>query len=247
MKKLNELLEKHVLPVIPFKTAKDPNLKPWNSKLGGLPYLPQNCDYPKNINGETGHFLAQINLAECGHFPHLPNQGLLQFFISDWNDGYVHYYPEVLENEALLNTNIICPEDEDDDLPFVEEDYQGKIIFEALQYQKPTRDEIFFRPELIGEREINDELWQAISDWENEECFPNGNQIGGYPFFVQSDPRHDWDELNYILLFQLDSDNQQTNKWEINWGDGGVGAFFIPKDDLKHLDFSRVAFCAACF
>ncbi|BDC97138.1 hypothetical protein TRSA_22370 (plasmid) [Treponema saccharophilum] len=56
------------------------------------------------------------------------------------------------------------------------------------------------------------------------------HQIGGLPFFTQSDVRREGD----VLLFQMDSEG------EIGWGDMGIANFFISLSDLKAHDFTNV-------
>ncbi|MEE1943747.1 DUF1963 domain-containing protein [Pedobacter sp. KR3-3] len=47
-------------------------------------------------------------------------------------------------------------------------------------------------------------------------------------------------ESNYLLLFQLDSDEH------IMWGDTGVANFFIDPTDLANKDFSKVPYHWDC-
>ena len=71
------------------------------------------------------------------------------------------------------------------------------------------------------------------------------HQLGGYPFFTQSDPRPgEYDDLD-VLLFQLDSDYQKK-KDLVLWGDCGVANFFISREALKRRDFSRVCYNWDC-
>ena len=55
--------------------------KPWDSKLGGCPYLKSIEDFPTDENGKPMLFLAQINLADLENLVELPEKGLLQFFV----------------------------------------------------------------------------------------------------------------------------------------------------------------------
>ena len=68
------------------------------------------------------------------------------------------------------------------------------------------------------------------------------HQLGGYPYFTQTDPRWGgaYPDLD-VLLFQLDSQLAE-NRGEpdlVLWGDCGVGNFFISREALKKRDFSR--------
>ena len=74
-----------------------------------------------------------------------------------------------------------------------------------------------------------------------------GHWLFGYAYFTQNDPRDYMVDLqDYILLFQMDSDYSAERKSEIMWGDSGVGNFFIKKDDLQKLDFSKVMYNWDC-
>jgi uncharacterized protein YwqG len=71
-----------------------------------------------------------------------------------------------------------------------------------------------------------------------------GHRLSGYPYFTQSDPRGDKKNIqDYILLFQLDTDDAEN---DIMWGDSGVGNFFIHPEDLKKRDFSKVFYNWDC-
>lgn len=61
-----------------------------NSHLGGLPRLPESCEWPRTSSGTPLHFLAQIDCADIGFKTALPNRGVLFFFGRDdceqiWN------------------------------------------------------------------------------------------------------------------------------------------------------------------
>ena len=73
------------------------------------------------------------------------------------------------------------------------------------------------------------------------------HQLGGYPYFTQSDPRPGkYDDLD-VLLFQMDSDyDDERKKYTVLWGDAGVANFFINREALKRRDFSRVAYTWDC-
>ena len=66
-----------------------------------------------------------------------------------------------------------------------------------------------------------------------------GHKIGGYAFFTQEDPRQGTE----LLLFQLDTDQDNG----ILWGDMGVCNFFIEKENLEKLDFSKVLYNWDCY
>ena len=71
------------------------------------------------------------------------------------------------------------------------------------------------------------------------------HQMGGYPYFTQSDPRPGKYEDLDVLLFQLDSDGA-GKKDLVLWGDCGIANFFISREALKRRDFSRVCYNWDC-
>ena len=106
-----------------------------------------------------------------------------------------------------------------------------------------TRDYKF--QELIGDEILDafeaddDALW-----YEYLEKFVEGHRIGGYPHFTQADPRESLPENGepYILLLQIDFDPGELEKISIQWGDTGVGNFWIKPSALKNLDFSEILY-----
>ena len=94
------------------------NLTLSQSKIGGLPYLPLDAEYPRNPYHQPLTLLAQINFAEMPPLPDFPTSGILQWFIdlhgffNCWGldsknplnqDGFrVLYYPEILPDDVLV-------------------------------------------------------------------------------------------------------------------------------------------------
>ena len=72
-------------PTVNITLQPSASLSVWQSKVGGVPYLPRDAAYPHNQAGEPLAFLAQINFADMPPLPHFPTQGILQFYI-DAND-----------------------------------------------------------------------------------------------------------------------------------------------------------------
>lgn len=98
------------------------------------------------------------------------------------------------------------------------------------------------------------DVFEALDDGEDEDYDEKEesvhHQIGGYPYFTQSDPRWNADpELSDldVVLFQLDSDfRPESRDYLVCWGDVGVANFFISKEALKKRDFSKVAYNWDC-
>lgn len=112
-----DILEKNKKSMIKISLSDDkPNL--FQSKFGGVPYLPKNVEIPKNKKNEQLTLLAQINIEELPKNNIYPmKEGILQFWIlnddvlgldydTHLGDGFkVVYYKEidksVTEEEVL--------------------------------------------------------------------------------------------------------------------------------------------------
>lgn len=220
----------------------------WQSKVGGMPYLPLDIPYPQQQNGEPLALLAQINCAQMPRLAGFPEQGMLQFYIGQddvWgldfdnqqnqNGFRVLYFEEVIEDIRQLKQDFSDIEI-GDELPF-----SGQY---AIHFEQ--------RSQLISVEDINFNATLAVVDVDDEalELYSTlhsatGHRIGGYPYFTQSDPREYQPELKeYILLFQLDTDD--SDGVDLMWGDCGVANFFIHPEDLKKRDFSKVLYNWDC-
>ena len=130
-----DILEKNKKPMIEISLSDEkPNL--FQSKFGGVPYLPKDKEVPKNKENEQLTLLAQINIEELPENNIYPmKKGILQFWIlnddilgldydTHLGDGYkIIYYKEidksVTEEEVLEKYKPY--KDEDSYFPIEEE------------------------------------------------------------------------------------------------------------------------------
>ncbi len=253
LEKCREQIESTVKPFIGIEPQKTEELTLWQSKLGGLPYLPKGCEYPQNAQGNPLFLLAQINFEEVPCLEGFPEHGILQFYVADdgsygadfdnptqQNGFRVVYFPAISKTEDSLVTDFrFLPKPEE--LPLF-----GTSC--SLQFEKkmaPVGIRDYKLKELLGEdffaqfgakrNHLMDEYAETFAS--------EGHKIGGYAYFTQDDPRPSVvvGEKD-ILLLQLDTDNDA----EIMWGDSGVANFFISKTDLENLDFSKVLYNWDC-
>ena len=227
------------------------NTELWESKVGGLPYLPKGTDWPATPEGIPLFFLAQINCSALPSLSPFPSTGMLQFFIHDddlygmdFDDGEnpdtfrVLYHSEVIQDEKRLNTNF--PPIQDYDLLPHHPDEVYPLVFSLEEEYLPMTDYTFAQQfgadffQQFGEKE-----WD-ITDQYGKSVRADGHKLGGYAYFTQDDPRRVDEPM--ILLFQLDSDERM----DLMWGDMGVGHFFIREKDLITRDFSRVLYDWDC-
>ncbi len=241
--------EKPFVRLLPFPAGE---LLPWNSRIGGVPYLPKGIPFPVNPEGVQLFFLAQINFAEMPPLEGFPDQGILQFFIFDdrlygldpYNSEAQHnfrvlFYPEPSYDPGALITDFNSLRAYDD-LP-LHPALSFALRFEAAAGLIPESDFRFDR--IFGEdffARFGAEEWN-IAEAYNAVADAAGHRIGGYAEFTQEDPRSEEDPIE--LLFQLDTDS----KTGIRWGDMGVGNFFIRPQDLQERNFTRVRYHWDCY
>lgn len=252
-----EKIEATMMPFIEIKAKADKNLRLWQSKFGGLPYVPKDLEYPTDSRGQAMFLLAQINFSETPKLESFPEKGILQFFISNSSDLYgaclefpakqddfkVLYFPEVREDEDFLVTEFgFLPKP--DMLPI---EKQSTLIFNLKHAPLPIAD-YHFEPTILNfDPKLKYELfndYQKVYE-EYEKLFHSeGHKIGGYPYFTQNDPREfkTYKGEEFRLLFQMDTDDEAG----IMWGDCGVANFFISEQDLENNNFSSVRYNWDC-
>lgn len=255
LEKFRDKIESSLKPFIAIRAEKNNNLALWQSKFGGLPYLPKGSEYPKGTQNTPLFLLAQINFEEFPYLEGFPPCGILQFYIGGGDDFYganwdnpteqddfrVVYFPDVSKIESDLVTDFsFLPEQTE--LPLFEScslQFEKKIApVGVMDYEfEKIFDQRFF--EAFGDKEED-----VLEEYEKK--FPSdGHKIGGYAFFTQEDPRADGKEAAVgkdILLLQIDTDADA----DIMWGDSGVGNFFISQADLEKRDFSQVLYTWDC-
>lgn len=268
------------LPAMELVPKRAENLGVFESKLGGVPYMPADFEYPKGksgiFKGRPLRLLAQLNFEKLPHIENFPRKGILQFFCSDDEDDCAYginfdnrteqngfriiYHENIIADESRLMPKESMPKFRNNmgNFPFEGEflleaeaaemcpvssgDYRfNEAAFEVLGKISGKNIATFNDAEEAG---FGDDFWEKLYVMRDTErtC------IGGYPFFTQDDPREYTPEIaDYgVLLFQCASFFGDDTGDEIMWGDMGVGNFFISENDLKNLDFSKVAYNWDC-
>ena len=233
------------------------------SKVGGLPYLPINQEYPTDRKGQALDFLAQINFAEMPRLDNYPTEGILQFYIVA-DDEYGLGFDDVFDSDTrvIYHENIELDfQKEFAELEAVREnDMYESPIFENRQFKmifSDVQEESVACYDFHFNRLFNENGWRFFEQFKEKENICRdayseyfsamGHRVGGYGFFTQIDPRYEHDNLNEYteLLFQLDSDYDSAED-RVVWGDAGVANFFIRPNDLKNRDFSKILFNWDC-
>lgn len=241
----------------------------FESKVGGIGYIPHDGNFPMDSKGNQLRLLAQINCSDVS-LEDFPKQGLLQFWILN-ND----LYGADFDNNTMQDTFRIVYH-EHIDKSVTEEEIKSKFSeneFDADESYMPVEgecgltfkvgtdymsdndchfDKMFCEKyNRLNPPEPIDSLYDLDFDFDELEYYEESQEkafdhkIGGYPGFTQTDPRDEDDDTYNFLLFQLDSDFADGN-YEILWGDAGIGNFFINREKLKKLDFSDVLYNWDC-
>jgi uncharacterized protein YwqG len=240
---------------IKITAAKSKKLNPWDSKFGGVPYLPKGKSIPKTRSGKELTLLAQINFSDLPKNNLFPSKGLLQFYILGGTSYGLNPKPENITSQ-IDTAKVIFIRDIIEIETFKTD--------QAVQYPKyfPLRDsyklEFKVNQEYISrsdkafhewtKKHDKEDIIHQYDDLELEKTFEidlsgMGHKLSGYPFFTQWDPRVNevFSNDEYELLFQMDSEG------DILWGDSGVANFFIKKEDLRKHNFSNVLYNWDCY
>ena len=92
-------------------------------------------------------------------------------------------------------------------------------------------------------------IYELTEPFESDEEY---SHMGGYPYFVQNDPREEFKELRghtvNLLTIVSESENEENEDEEIEimWGDAGSANWLITPEALAARDFSQVVFEWAC-
>ena len=232
----------------------DDETKRTATKIGGIPYWPDNKEFPM-YKGKEMVMLAQLNFSTLPKIDGFPTTGMMQFFVHDTeyetigSDDRVKviYHDRILpkaqwatinETRTTINTKL-----EDGYSPIY-----GVYYPKAYVHDMPINEYCYGYEDLLC-KYINDEFKKSYKSYdeipsiikarigkvwrhlENDDSYANC-RIGGYPYFTQCDPR-EGDSKYDILMLQLDSDNGMM------WGDCGVANFFTSAAAMKSKNFDK--------
>lgn len=227
---------------------------PWESKIGGYPYLKTLDNYPKDRFDKPMSLLAQINFKDLPENQIFPNSGILQFFISAYDELYGMNFDDATEQKDF---RIIFHEDVTNDLDKIITDFsflkkdlnnsspitkEAKMIFKRALEPVSISDYQFEKYFGLPIFDFLEDFSDSSKDYFYKNCVSDGHKIGGYAHFTQYDPRDAGCDDYNILLLQLDSDNDL----DLVWGDCGIANFFIRYEDLNTLNFNDVLYYWDC-
>ena len=241
---------------------------PWNSKLRGVPYYPKDKPWPVDVDSKPLVMFVQINFAEMPPLPGYPAEGILQLYLSAdyapdkhmWgmrsdskhkserdrltDQSYFRalYFPRISRDaRTLITAAPAVAIDDEYSFPAINE---ARLIFALTSSYVRYEDyrfkryfgqdgaDFFYRDR--DTEKVLEAYEKFMGGWE---YFA---RIGGYSRVEQQDPRSEFPDENWVLLFSLDS--QGPGGYAVGWGDGGVGNFYIRREDLANRDFSKVMY-----
>lgn len=237
----------------------------WNSKLGGLPYWPQEQPLPRDRDGEALALLIQINFAELPPLEGFPRGGILQLFLAHERSPNhlaglrhgVHALPPTAllsaltapEYFAVVYHPVLRPTHRlsGDEMAWPRSSRplhgSARLDFVADSHLILPGDYRFERLTGRDPDDFFDRFDPAV-----EERYWEWNQhdylvrLGGYTETVLGDPREECDADEEWQLLLCIEESTEADPVTLNWGDGGLCNLFISKADLKARDFSRVAY-----
>jgi uncharacterized protein YwqG len=218
-----------------------------SSQLGGTPWWPTSIPYPTNADGQPLFLLFQIDFGETPPLAPFPREGLLQIFIdgadgvygADFDDpraspGVAYHFHSDLTQAAMQDFSFLESLREQSTLPLSEPLTARGMTFSLESMSIDPSDYRF--GELLPEIADDDALHESYFNW----CAFPAIRLGGYPTFVQSDPREYSPYLGDFTLLTIDTTDG------IMWGDSGVAQFLVDEKALERKDFSSIAYNWDC-
>ena len=259
--KINATLREFVQLDIGIMSQSNPQ-ETWHSKLGGLPYLPENTSYPMDSESNPMELLVQINFDELPKLPGFPQTGLFQIFIpfsgseNDYgmDEHKIVYYKEYDTNSFVTDFAKIISwrktHSSDCHGPY---EYlywiEGDMVDEypltgVLNYSviDPSDAEFdIMLPELSSDTNLID--FNIYQEWYRSQNTGIESRIGGYSSVWQRDPRLGVDSLaGYKLLIEICSDEKK----QIWFGDAGQVNVYIDPVDLEKNNFEDIEYYFDC-
>ena len=243
-----------MLPCIQLDAVRRPT-SVFDSKFGGIPYLPPGFGYPRDENPSGTRqplkLLAQLNFATLPQVDWAPTQwfpakGIMQFYITNEPDEDVYgvdfddptnqqgfrvvYHEDVIDDVSQLQQPPRMPDGNLDSFPFVGEfgldATVAKMPMSPLDYRFDSLFKARFEDVALPHR-LGRTIDEVKKHFASQYSW-RGHRIGGYPFFAQYDIR-DYDarggETFPQMLLQIDTVGKGPD--QIIWGNGGVANFFV--------------------
>lgn len=186
-----DILEKNKKPMIKISLSDDkPTL--FQSKFGGVPYLPKNVEVPKNKENQQLTLLAQINIEELPKNNIYPmKEGILQFWILNDDVLGLDYDPHLGDGFKII---------------YYKEIDKSVTEKEVLEKYKPYKDEDSYFP-IEGEFSLSFKLTDGYFSDSNDD----------FREIVDREMKkfHDENKDKYSDILKIYDKENQLNYWEI--------------------------------
>lgn len=233
--------------------------------IGGHPFVNAEENFSWPLNEETGKpltFLMQVNFAELPKLEGFPEEGLLQWWIIGDDDVFgLSFEDDKTGREGLLikfysSDELLKPAAKaNDPIPNgVDVDELGPLygtepfaLASKLALSFPNYEDSTIESE---ELQLFSDAREALDRSEGDrslvdQLLDSDTQVGGYPSFVQGDPRYR-NERPKTLILQLETMGY-SNGEILMWGDSGNAQLFGDPDALKRGDTSNLWWDWACY
>lgn len=243
----------------------------FDSKVGGIPYLPGKVEIPLDSDRNRMKLLAQINCRDLVGLEDYPHEGILQFWLttkSEWDEIKTIYHREI--DYTMTEKDVIYriaefneggehgfPVEGEYKMKFElsresmsRDDYRLKALF--CQYYSEISGEDISDPEDASSKEVY-EVFEAEC-MERDGADGIGHKVGGYHYTTQYDSymcnEYEGETIDIhsdeaeLLLFQLDSDYAFVNfeTRKHDWVKVMWGDSGVGRFYIKRSDLKRCAF-----
>jgi len=171
----------------------------FESKIGGIPYLPKDEEIPLGKNGRQMKLLAQFNCKDFEPLKDYPHSGILQFWLTTdfaWEEYTVKFYGDNIDYS--LTENDVIPRiadfvDGKDGCFPVNGEYGVEFTpdEETISYHDERLKTLFcqYYTEISGEyisdpEDAGDEVYEVFEEY-TDDAFAYGSKIGGYELRTQ--------------------------------------------------------------
>lgn len=263
----NKYLIDQLRPCVRFRTH-EIRVATKLSKIGGVPFVENDC-WPKSQKTDQYlSFVAQIDLSEIAKFDlkeELPKKGLLSFYINldSLDEGRVIYSPESnILREASL-PEVFVQELERKQLPFFSrlltkakpyEVFEERQLYGSIEYMIPWGDSLQVKLYHLenGTASKNMDISEQFIDEYVRESESDHHLLGYYVGLQESIyelngfktdkyfPEISEDSVKKGLEWRLLFQLDSDRSVNINWLDRGKLLFFIHREDLAKRNFEDV-------
>lgn len=220
----NEAAKQHPLPSIRLIKTTEPGF----SKLGGLPYLPESVQWPRNPQKTELTLLAQIHCPDLPPGLGLPETGTL-FFFYDFEEKESHGYRDFCR---VIHTEEPLPgTPRGRTTPAIS--MGNALNWDIRDENTPETESSCFQDVFLAFETFESQVTDSEVD---EDAEDTAYRMLGYPQWCQNEYLWEDDET---LLLQLASDSDDDGPhW--TWADSGKIYVWIKADALAARDFSHV-------